>query len=95
MRWFYFIVASVDGENRLSLLPPWIKLPMRPADANDTNGDPLTPWYTTEDHHDEKHVHVYAGTLAEALLKARGRVGNLERSTVINQRADVSNRSQA
>ena len=71
MKWYYFIRRVVDGEQRLYERPLWTKLPPRPADANPMNGDPLTPWYMTKDHTDEKHVHVRAESRQQALLKSR------------------------
>jgi hypothetical protein len=62
MRWYYFIRAG----NRLLLRRDRATVPHRPADANPDNGDPLTPWYTTEDHMDDKHVHVRASSEEEA-----------------------------
>ena len=45
------------------------ELPERPADASPANGDPFTPYYKKEDHHDDEHIHVYGKTFGEALFK--------------------------
>ena len=66
MRWYYFIRAG----NKLLLRRDRATVPYRPTDANPDNGDPLTPWYTTEDHMDDKHVHVHASSEEAACDKA-------------------------
>jgi hypothetical protein len=66
MRWYYFIRAG----DRLLLRRDGATVPHRPVDSNPDNGDPLTPWYTTEDHMDESHVHVRAHSEEEACDKA-------------------------
>lgn len=67
MQWFYF---KRFGKKLTPLTPLAKYLPPRPLDANPDNGDLLTPWYETEDHFDEEHVHVRGGSLEEALKKA-------------------------
>lgn len=44
--------------------------PKRPSDANPSNGDPATPWYQTEEHWDESHIHILANNESEAVHKA-------------------------
>lgn len=55
MRWFYFIRHDQQ-------LVPWTpcRSVARPVGALPDNGDPLTPWFTEENHCDDDHVHVYA-----------------------------------
>ncbi len=66
MRWYYFIRAG----DKLLLPKDRYRVPPRPLDANPANGDPLTPWYTAEDHLDDAHVHVRAASVEEAETKA-------------------------
>ncbi len=66
MRWYYFIRA----DNKLLPRRDRSTVPCRPTNANPDNGDPLTPWYTTEDHMDDRHVHVHASSEEEAWDKA-------------------------
>ena len=42
----------------------------RPVDANYDQGNPHTPWYQTNEHFDEDHIHVYAPTYQSAYKKA-------------------------
>jgi hypothetical protein len=65
MPWFYF----VRREGKLHPLNPRV-LPPRPRDANPTDGDPLTPWYSYADHFDSEHVHVFSEDLEGALRRA-------------------------
>jgi len=65
MRWYYFhreadrVVLMKEGDN----------IPPRPEDANPATEGPMTPWYHTEDHFDETHVHVKAGSIGQACEK--------------------------
>ncbi len=67
MTWFYF---KRLGNNLVPLSPQEKYLPPRPEGANPDNGDLLTPWFETEDHFDEEHVHVRAKDLEAARRKA-------------------------
>ena len=66
MNWYYFTRsgANLGGPVQGGRIPP------RPADANPDNGDPLTPWYTDQDHLDDEHVHVRAPSIEDARTKA-------------------------
>ena len=65
-QWFYFVRNG-------SRLVPWEpkRVPPRPQDALPAGGDLLTPWYETQDHYDDHHVHVLATSPEEAARKAR------------------------
>ena len=67
MQWFYF---KRIGKKLLPMNPLAKYLPPRPSDANPDNGDILTPWYETEDHFDDEHVHVKENSLERALERA-------------------------
>lgn len=64
MPWFIY---DISGE-RVRLVQP-SDLPERPSDAAPANGDPFTPYYKTEDHYDEEHVHLFAKSRGDALFK--------------------------
>ena len=66
MHWYYFTRSGNDLQVQLH----GGRIPPRPSDANPANGDPLTPWYTDEDHLDAVHVHVRAASLWQAEAKA-------------------------
>jgi hypothetical protein len=68
MHWYYFTRSGNDLRIQLH----GGRIPPRPADANPDNGDPLTPWYTDQDHLDDEHVHVRASSRVAAEAKARG-----------------------
>ena len=69
MHWYYFTRSGNDLQVQLQAAHP-LRIPPRPSDANPANGDPLTPWYTDEDHLDAVHVHVRAASLWQAEAKA-------------------------
>ena len=66
MHWYYFTRSGNDLQVQLH----GGRIPPRPSDANPANGDPLTPWYTDEDHLDAVPVHVRAASLWQAEAKA-------------------------
>lgn len=65
MRWFIFIVDP-EGIHLETKVEP------RPADARPDNGDPFTPYYKTEEHYDNRHIHIKGSSLEEALTRAKG-----------------------
>jgi hypothetical protein len=64
MPWFIYDISG----DRVWLLKP-SDLPERPTNAAPANGDPFTPYYETEDHYDDEHVHLFAKSRSEALFK--------------------------
>ena len=65
MRWYYFEIKA-DGVSLVSD----DYFGARPADANDAQGNPHTPWYQLEDHWDEEHIHIRAASDQQAISKA-------------------------
>lgn len=63
MKWFIFLVHTHGFTLETEIVP-------RPLDARPALGDPFTPWYQTEEHYDEEHIHIQAPSLADALEKA-------------------------
>ena len=64
--WWYF-EFSKDGNLRLA---DKSKFKYRPEDANPSEGNPYTPWYELEDHHNDEHIHIKAINYPVALKKA-------------------------
>lgn len=65
MTWYYFEIK----EDSVSLVDDDY-FGHRPSDANDCGGNPHTPWYQTQDHWDEDHIHIRAANADQALIKA-------------------------
>lgn len=63
MKWYIFLVHAQGVTLETEVVP-------RPLDARPAHGDPFTPWYKTEEHYDEEHIHIQAPSFLEAVKKA-------------------------
>ena len=68
-KWWYFHVRKVGTQIRISLADPTAFEP-RPEGAHPDHGNPYTPWYRTEDHIDDIHIHIKAVSETAARAKA-------------------------
>ena len=66
-KWWYF---EFD-ENRNLHLADKNNFKHRPSDANPNQENPYTPWYQTNDHYDDHHIHIKAINYSKALKKAK------------------------
>lgn len=65
-KWWYF---EFDENSNLRLANK-NDFKHRPSDANPDQGDPYTPWYQTEDHYNDDHIHIKAINYSVAFKKA-------------------------
>lgn len=71
VRWYYVSVRiGEDGEPVFRVAEP-ASLGKRPKGANPCLGNPYTPWYRTDEHLDESHVHIRAQDVYHAEKRAR------------------------
>lgn len=71
LRWYHITVfEDVLGQVDFKLTDI-DDIGQRPVDALPACGNPYTPWYNTEEHLDEEHVHLYAQNAQHALMRAR------------------------
>ena len=65
--WYYVLV---DKESLTFRCARSSEMDTRPPDANPSSGNIYTPWYKEEEHLDESHVHIKAGSEEEAITRA-------------------------
>jgi hypothetical protein len=65
-KWWYF---EFDENGDIRLADKNI-FKYRPEDANPSEGNPYTPWYELEDHHNDEHIHIKAMDYSIAFRKA-------------------------
>jgi hypothetical protein len=82
-KWWYF---EFD-ENRNLCLANKNKFKHRPSDANPDQGNPYTPWYELEDHHNDDHIHIKAINYSAAFKKA---IQIKEKNEIIDLNSDPS-----
>jgi hypothetical protein len=63
MIWYIFLLNT--GEPVLDTV-----VAPRPESANPPVGGPFTPWFDTEDHWDQRHIHIKADSESAARAKA-------------------------
>ena len=76
-KWWYFEFDE-NGNLRLANKNDFKH---RPSDANPDGGNPYTPWYQTEDHYNDDHIHIKAINYSVAFKKA----------TQIKEKNEISN----
>ena len=71
LNWFIVsVIISESGHRRFQVIDPK-SIGARPDDANPCLGNPYTPWYQTEEHLDEEHVHIRAQDVHHAEARAK------------------------
>lgn len=80
-RWYYI---SILPGNELIIRPPdWFD--ERPSDANPDNGNPATPYFRFEEHHDENHIHIRAVDEYHALRRAHAIIKERQHGSIIDR----------